>query len=222
MPPIFVLPALAMAWTKARATGSSMLKLWGNYSNLHIKDSIMKKNDPWNNLEILTDRFLLRPLTEDDISPRYLNWFADSMVKEMISFARKSRELEELRTYVLERQRRPDVLFLGIFHRASKEHIGNLKYEPINQQEKYAIMGILIGEPQWRSKGVASEVLATGNSWMCQHLGIQDILLGVQRKNLAAIRAYEKIGFKETTSPFIHMTPGTTMTMVWRPSGIAA
>jgi len=41
-------------------------------------------------------------------------------------------------------------LFLGIYTLESQEHIGNIKYEPIDLKCGIAIMGILIGEDKWK------------------------------------------------------------------------
>ena len=81
--------------------------------------------------------------------------------------------------------------------RDSGEHIGNIKYEPIDIEEHQATMGILIGEENWRGRGVATEVINKSAIWLQENLTINKILLGVDVGNIGAIRAYEKSGFKE-------------------------
>ena len=39
------------------------------------------------------------------------------------------------------------------------QHIGNIKYEPIDFQAATATMGILTGANDWRGKGVGPEVI---------------------------------------------------------------
>lgn len=97
-------------------------------------------------VEIISERFLLRPLTESDVTERYLEWLSDSDAKKFITAAATTKKIEDLRDYVRERIDREDVLFLGIFEKGTGLHIGNIKYEPVNSELGYAIMGILIGD----------------------------------------------------------------------------
>ncbi|PTX96919.1 hypothetical protein DB345_07005 [Spartobacteria bacterium LR76] len=143
---------------------------------------------------ISTARFDLKPLSVANVTERYAGWLLDPASQQYIVAASRS-SLEQLRDYVAERSGRDDVLFLGIFIRETGEHIGNLKYEPIDYSKQIAVCGILVGEVQWRGKGVAGEVISAGNQWLAKDRKISRILLGVSPDNLAARRAYEKIGF---------------------------
>ena len=105
---------------------------------------------------ISTKRFILKPLVEDDATERYLNWLDDADAKKYITFAEKTRCLSDLKQYVRDRIGREDILFLGIFEKNTRLHIGNIKYEPVNSESGYAIMGLLIGDPAYRGKGVAA------------------------------------------------------------------
>jgi len=94
-------------------------------------------------------------------------------------------------------------LFLGIFNKVDGLHIGNIKYEPVNTQQQYAIMGILIGDSAWRGMGVASEVIVASSDWLHKNKNINHIVLGVNKTNAAAIRVYQKIGFIEKSSKYL-------------------
>ena len=146
-------------------------------------------------LVIETDRFLLRELTVDDVSVRYLGWLGDSAAKKWIVTAESTRELADLRQYIQQRVGREDVLFLGIFSKTDKLHIGNIKYEPVLRDEGHAELGILIGDPAFRGKRVFAEVLAASANWLKLHRGIRRICLGVERENLPAVNAYQNAGF---------------------------
>ena len=166
-------------------------------------------------VEIITGRFLLRSLQVADVSERYAGWLTDATARRYIVAAASQPDLAALRRYVEERSGRDDVLFLGIFERSSGSHLGNIKYEPVDSERGYAIMGILIGEVDWRGKGVATEVLSASAQWLRQHRGIRQIVLGVAKSNLEAIRAYEKVGFVEEATPFIPAVPAENSTMIW-------
>lgn len=165
-------------------------------------------------VEIVTERFLLRELEEWDVTERYLDWLQDGEARKYINAAAGTKRLADLRQYVLARVGKPDVLFLGIFEKYGRLHVGNIKYEPMNSELGYAIMGILIGDPAYRGKGVAAEVLVASARWLKENRNIKRILLGVSRDNRAAIRSYEKVGFVAGDSEFMPRKSGNSLTMV--------
>ena len=61
---------------------------------------------------------------------------------------------------------------------------------------KTAWLGIYIGEPDWRSKGIGKTVMALYEE-ECRSLGYQRIELGVFSHNAGAIRLYERSGFTQ-------------------------
>ena len=164
---------------------------------------------------IYTERFELKELALDDVTERYLNWFTDSDAARFISSASKTSKLADLKEYVSERINREDILFLGIFTRNAGLHIGNIKYEPVDSDLGYAIMGILIGDPEWRNKGVTAEVLHGSANWLKKHRNIKQVVLGVSRDNPAAVAAYQKAGFAIENTPYINNTARDIFTMVW-------
>jgi len=145
---------------------------------------------------INTKRFQLKTLTTKDVTEKYLSWFSGSKeVVEYIAYAKTNADINKLRQYVKEREDREDVLFLGIFTN-SGQHIGNIKYEPINLKDKSATMGILIGNKEWRGKGVATEVIKYSGKYLKENYKIKYIDLGVNKDNIAAVSAYKKMKFK--------------------------
>jgi aryl-alcohol dehydrogenase-like predicted oxidoreductase/RimJ/RimL family protein N-acetyltransferase len=143
-----------------------------------------------------TARFYLRRLTFADVSDEYLSWIRDQNSNRFIETADPTYDLDSLRSYVEQREHKSDVLFFGIFVRGTNEHIGNIKFEPIDSLAGSATMGILIGNKDWRGRGVAGEVLEASAQWLFDEHGIAKIVLGVDSNNKAGIRAYLKAGFR--------------------------
>jgi ribosomal-protein-alanine N-acetyltransferase len=162
---------------------------------------------------INTHRFILREITEEDATENYLNWFRDPLSVRYITSAGTQNQLSNLKQYICDRIDRNDVLFLGIFEIISGQHIGNLKYEPVNSELGYAIMGILIGEETYRGIGVAKEVITSSSKWLSENRNIQEILLGVHLENISAIKAYKKMGFKVSNTPFISKKSSDSLIM---------
>jgi [ribosomal protein S5]-alanine N-acetyltransferase len=168
-----------------------------------------------------TERFRLRSLGVADATERYRSWFNAETARMGIASARRQPSLDELRQFIAERAGRPDVLFLGIFVRETGEHIGNIKYEPIDRDEHYAVMGILLGEKSWWGKGVTAEVLRATGRWLAEHCGTTEIVLGVMKDNQLARRSYEKVGFRRSDTNRIRIDPGIHDAMVWRLDEVA-
>lgn len=171
------------------------------------------------NILIETERFVLRPLTPDDASERYASWFRDGDVQRYIVSAGAVPSLESLREYIAARAGRADVLFLGAYARDSDMHIGNIKFEPVDEAAARAVLGIMIGERVWRGRGAAAEIICGANQWLAIHRGIREVVLGVARDHRGAIRAYEKAGFIATARD--DSDPRDWIRMVWRPAAPA-
>lgn len=140
--------------------------------------------------DLHSKRFQLKILTPELVTNTYLNWFLDLDASKFI--INRSNTLDSLRIYCLEKLRSDTCLFFGIFYKNT--HIGNIKFEPINFEERSAVLGVLIGDNKWRGKGVFKEVFLF-ISLELKKMGITTILLGVDINNLNAIESYLKIGF---------------------------
>ena len=164
---------------------------------------------------IQTERFLLKALTEEDVSDRYLGWLNNEEVRSFITAAKRTSTITSLREYVRIQSARPDTLFLGIFGKDNNLHVGNIKYQPVDSQKGYAVMGILIGDPAYRGLGVASEAIKGSAIWLKRQRDINQIVLGVNKDNIAATRAYKKVGFRFEPTPHIPICAHNAATMVW-------
>lgn len=142
--------------------------------------------------KFVTQRFFIRLLTVEDVSERYLYWL-NSTVSEYISY--RQTDMVSLRKYVADTVAQSNIFFYGIFCKDSQEHIGNVKFV-LNQSEQRAEMGILIGEPVWHGVGVAKEVIQGFAEIASNEIGLKVITLGVEKRNVPALKAYLKMGFR--------------------------
>lgn len=155
---------------------------------------------------ITTDRLLMRPLTIEDASERYLAWFRGAGAAR-IRASSSTTDISDLREYIQVRTSRDDVLFLGIFERQTDDHVGNLKYEPVLPDGR-AVLGIFLGEAAARGKGYAGEAISAANLWIKDFRAVQSVFLGVEADNVPAIRAYQKMGFGVAESDLIPKADG--------------
>lgn len=162
-----------------------------------------------------TERFDLRTLDPavDDLSA-YLSWMRNAKSNPYIRGIMTDMTLEDLHDYVLDKNSSSEAVLLGIFHRFSKQHIGNVKLEPIVPNE-HAFVGILIGEESWRGKGAGFEVLSEILHFCFSVMNLEELMLGVDSTNHAAYLLYHKLGFRE-----IEEQSGTTLKMLLKRSTI--
>lgn len=163
-------------------------------------------------MKVETNRFYLRPLESADVSDRYLSWLNDSVLKELILETKQN--IHDLKEYVCKQGSDPTVIFLGIFAKDSGTHLGNLKFHMIDRDASTACMGILIGDPTWRGRRVACEVITRCAEWLWINEGISEIHLSVRKSNKAAIAAYGKAGFKKEFSTVIQLDTSQKVTMI--------
>ena len=136
----------------------------------------------------------LRKLEEEDASQEYCNWLNNPLVNKFLMT--KKTTVEELKQYIKKRKSNKNCLFMGIFLNDTKEHIGNVKLEPINFENKKATLGILIGNKNYWGRGIGTESVKLLVEYAFKNLKLNNINLAVIAENKAAIRCYKKVGFK--------------------------
>ncbi len=155
----------------------------------------LKSGDP-NRILFKSQRFSIRVLRPNVIEySEYLIWMRDSKSNPFISGIDKSMSLSELNEYVSNKFEDPASLFLGIYTQDENTHIGNIKFEMIDTQDDVFEVGILIGDQNWRNKGVATEIITSSIIFLSKEINIRRYELGVHKDNKAAIHAYKKVGF---------------------------
>ena len=96
-------------------------------------------------------RLSYRHLNDSDASDEYVSWFKEKNVRRFIQDSEEFTKKASLRDYIRGHNSKEDSILLGVFK--GLDHIGNIKYEPIDFKEKVAWLGILIGNESNRSKG---------------------------------------------------------------------
>lgn len=146
-------------------------------------------------LKVTTSRFFLKPITLKEINQNYLSWFTEKTNSKFILTFNNQKKLKDLKNYYLNKKNKK-IIFLAIFTKKLKKHIGNLKFEPVDLKNKAATLGIFIGNPEWRNKGCGYEVTKKTLNEIKKKFNINTFYLGVDKKNLSALKLYQKLNFK--------------------------
>jgi RimJ/RimL family protein N-acetyltransferase len=107
----------------------------------------------------------------------------------------KSVSIYDLKKTISEKQASPESILFGIFLKESKQHIGNIKLEPIEFNRREAVIGIIIGKKQEWGKGFCPEAVIAVVDYAFSIMNLNKIRLGVISENTAAINCYKKAGF---------------------------
>jgi [ribosomal protein S5]-alanine N-acetyltransferase len=138
----------------------------------------------------------LRGLERQDLNARYVSWLNDPDVNEHLFVGRRPSTMDSLIAFYDSASADPNVVIFAVLVAESGEHIGNVKLEMYDTVTRVVDWGIMIGDKaQWR-RGISQEVASLTCSWAFERWNAHKITLGVSAGNEAAIRAYEKAGFK--------------------------
>jgi diamine N-acetyltransferase len=135
-------------------------------------------------VNIVGERVALGPHRRDLILV-YQRWINDLGTLRTLGAPPRPLTLEQ-ETAWYEGHAKPDYVGFTVYERATWRPIGNTGLHHIDDRNRTAEFGIMIGEPDCRGKGYAFTAL-----------GLHNVMLRVFAYNLAGIRAYTKAGFKE-------------------------
>lgn len=150
--------------------------------------------DPLINME--GDLVALGPLRRD-LLPLYYRWINNfSTLRTLGAVAPRPTTLEQ-ETAWFEAEQASGAIGFTIYERATSSPIGNTALHAVDQRNRTATFGILIGEPDARGRGFGTETTRLMLDYAFTALGLHSVMLTCAEFNAAGRRAYEKAGFRE-------------------------
>jgi ribosomal-protein-alanine N-acetyltransferase len=143
-----------------------------------------------------TRRLLLRTLTSDDATGRYLGWMRDPDTTRYLEARLVEHTHESLRDYIETSNADPAELLLGIC-RPDGEHIGNIKVGPIDSYHRRAAVGLLIGQREHWGQGYATEAIIAVTAHAFSAMGLEKLYAGCYASNVGSARAFHNAGWTE-------------------------
>ncbi|WP_373032491.1 GNAT family N-acetyltransferase [Sulfurovum sp.] len=143
------------------------------------------------------NRLYLNSLTEDFISEQYLRWMNDPEVLQFTESRWAKYNIDDLKLFVKNINKSPKDYLFGIFITETGQHIGNIKIGNINDQHKFADLGIIIGDKEEWGKGYATESIKLAVDYAFSKLKLYKVTAGVYINNSGSIKALKKVGFEE-------------------------
>jgi RimJ/RimL family protein N-acetyltransferase len=130
----------------------------------------------------------------------YLAWMRDVESFPFIESVNADYSQDQLVDYIEETIFSSNSLMFSVFTKNENLHIGNVKFHDINLTQQSCWVGFLIGNKQWRNRGVARESFLALSSKLNACMNLAYYHLGVHPNNYLAINSYLKMGFKETVA----------------------
>lgn len=145
-------------------------------------------------IERRTARLLLRDLTHDDVTQRYVEWMNDERINKYLESRFETHTIESVRDAVV--QLSQDSVFAAIIEQATGQHIGNIKLGPVHHCHNTADIGLLIGEERCWGRGLATEAITAITLHGFEDLGLAKITASAYADNAGSIRAFQRAGFE--------------------------
>jgi ribosomal-protein-alanine N-acetyltransferase len=138
----------------------------------------------------------LKILTPEDVTQKYVDWMNDKEIGQYLESRFNKHTTESVKSYVRDFDPKKNLLF-GIFCNTKKNHIGNIKIGNINEYHKFADIGLVVGDKDYWSKGIASEAIMLVCKYGFETLKLHKLTAGMYEKNMGSYKAFIKNDFKE-------------------------
>ena len=152
----------------------------------------------WNmDLQLDGSRLTLRPLSADDVTPRYAGWLADPRINAYLETRWQEQSLESIANFVQAQNNDATVLLMAMVRKDNGQHIGNIKLGPINLHHLCGDISYFIGEPSAWGQGLATEAISLMVDCGFSRLGLHRIQAGCYAANIGSAKALAKVGFQQ-------------------------
>ena len=145
------------------------------------------------------EKIFLAPFTRKHLhSPEYLAWMNDleitsNLVLSDYLFPVRFNQLEE---YYLKNVSAKNGAFFAVHEKKSGRFIGTCKLSPFDPIVRSAEFGRVIGEKAARGKNYGTEIIRLLADYAFGTLNLNKLTAGTHSENAAALRTYQKMGFK--------------------------
>jgi [ribosomal protein S5]-alanine N-acetyltransferase len=141
-------------------------------------------------------RIFLRPLEREDLNARYLEWLNDPEVTRYLETGVFPSTIQDLENFYSRVTSSSSDVILAVIDRKTNKHIGNVKLGPIDWVHRRSMFGIMIGDKGFWGKGVGEETTRLMMEYAFGRLNLHRVGLVVYEEHKAAVRCYQRVGFK--------------------------
>jgi RimJ/RimL family protein N-acetyltransferase len=139
-------------------------------------------------------KYLIRSINVDDASDRWASWMTDPEALYMLNAPARNLKKTDLIDYI-NRFDQKSRLLLGVFEQKTGSHIGILTID-IDHADGRFLVNLLIGEPEYRNKGVTNDITVPFRDYFFETLGLNKIMATALARNHVIIHYLVKTGWK--------------------------
>ena len=146
-------------------------------------------------IDIKSKKIFIRKFRIKDIDNVYSSWFLD---KNNLKYSRHKNtniNKKNLLNYFNSHQKNKNSLFLICIHKVKKEKLGTLTVY-FDKQTNTADVGILIGNKNYKNKGLSGVILKRIFKYLFWHFRLSQITMGTSIHNHAMIKSCLSIGMR--------------------------
>ena len=146
--------------------------------------------------KLVGERIYLSPRSIED-AEIYTAWMNDFEVTDYTGRSSTILTLDAEKKYLENKNMNTDTTAFAIVDLKNDKMVGTLSLENVNHANRTAVLGIFIGEPDYRSNGYGTEAIKLLLDFGFNYMNLNAINLSVLSCNERAIKCYKKCGFKE-------------------------
>lgn len=149
--------------------------------------------------KLLGDRLYLSPKgTSDEEILKFTEWMNDFQVTDYIGKSSEITTLQYEKEYLEKNAKNNNDKTFNIVELKSNKLIGTIGLHQFNYIERSAVLGIFIGDSDFRSNGYGTEAIRLLLEYGFKYLNLHSIRLDLLSINEKAHKCYLKCGFKDT------------------------
>jgi RimJ/RimL family protein N-acetyltransferase len=148
---------------------------------------------PKRNVNLDCGLYLVRTLKVEDATDRWASWMADAEASHMLNVPAQAMKKSDIVAYIQSFDQRSKLL-LGIFEKATEKLLGFLRID-IDYASGRFLVSMLIGEPEYRNKGVTNDITVPFRDYFFETLGLKAMLATALSHNQPIIHYLKKTGW---------------------------
>ena len=137
----------------------------------------------------------LRPLTDIDITDRYISWFSDPIVTKFLES--KNITIEDSKLYLKNGIETGLYYIFAICLNENNLHIGNIKLGPLKRKDGISDLVTVLGDRNYWGKGVAAIAIKKAIELGFTEGKIRKFSASINSLNISSVKAYLKGGFEK-------------------------
>jgi RimJ/RimL family protein N-acetyltransferase len=146
---------------------------------------------------IKTRRLVLRDIRLEDISREYIHWLNDGEIVKYLEIRFTKQTPEKIREYVKSKlMDTVNTKHFGVYDECGKRLVGTVTLPRINWNHAASDISFVIGHPEARGKGYATEAVHSVCYHMFEQAGLKKLWGGYYDGHRASAKVFKNNGFE--------------------------